>query len=107
MIWADTTEVHNGKAVRGVHQHNISLQGDSYVYVCQACQNSITEFMYEQAQQLPNRLEERCPMCRAKKSLRYVRLGEKMRFHFRVDIKVDPQLGQLAGGAGWYGEVAE
>ncbi len=112
MIYADT-------GPSSVHQRYISLQGESYVYVCQSCSQSITQKMYDDAQQLPDRAEERCPNCKAQKSLRYVRIGEKMRFHFRVDIHADDGRAlkgaplfdaqgnpvALSGGAGWFGEV--
>jgi len=96
MIWADTATLSIGKVVVAeVHQRYISLQGDSYVYVCQACSQSITQLQVDEAQKLPNRAEERCPMCQAQKSLRYVKKGERMKFHYRWDDQ----------GGGWYGEV--
>lgn len=79
-------------------QRLVHLQGEFYIYgVCQACQYSITQLQVDEAQQKDNRAEERCPMCQAKKSLRVVKLGERVKLHFRYD-----PAGQWSQ---WVGEV--
>ncbi len=76
-------------------QRNVHLQGEFYFYVCQACQYSITQLQVDEAQQKPNRAEERCPMCQTQKSLRFVKLGERVKLHFRYGD----------GWGQWVGEV--
>lgn len=78
-------------------QRLVHLQGEFYIYVCQACKFSITQLQVDEAQQKPNRDEERCPMCQAQKSLRFVKLGERIKLHFRYD--------PAGTWAQWVGEV--
>src|SRR5271156_430666 len=64
-------------------QRLVHLQGEFYIFVCQACEVSITQLQADEAQMKPNRAEERCPMCQAQKSLRFVKVGERVKLHFR------------------------
>jgi hypothetical protein len=75
----------------------LSLKGDSYIYFCHRCNSTVSQFQLDQwAPQCAPGIEP-CPYCGVHKSLRFLKLGEKVKFHFRFD--------PAGRWAQWYGEL--
>ena len=75
----------------------VILIGETYVYWCSKCRTNVWEM---------EKTRERgaCPFCKGVETLEFLKPGDRMKLHFRVNIIKDSEGQMIEGGTAWWGE---